>query len=169
MESIAINSRADLDALTGTQAHADFLTALQGTMWRLQKDDAAGTWVAVEENSTLERFGYTRADFPQSTPPALPTYVPPPSVVASKTEALWAAADAYTSKYISGVAIGLLTMGVMQGKPKARAVTMWSSSVWDDYYTRKALVNESSVDDLDFSSHGPIPHSVPELRVELGM
>lgn len=80
MESIAINSRADLDALTGTQAHADFLAALQGTMWRLQKDDTAGTWVAVEENATLERFGYTRADFPQATPPALPVYVPPPAV-----------------------------------------------------------------------------------------
>lgn len=89
--------------------------------------------------------------------------------VAAKIEALWKAADAYTSKYISGVAIGLLTMGVLQGKPKAFTVTAWSSSVWDAYYTRKAAVTATSADDLDFTSFGPIPHTVPELRAELGM
>lgn len=89
--------------------------------------------------------------------------------VSAKIERLWAAADAYTSGYISGVAIGLLTIGVMQSKPKALAVSAWSSAVWDDYYARKALVTASSVETLDFSSHGPMPHSVPELRAELGM
>ena len=89
--------------------------------------------------------------------------------VTAKIESLWAAADAYTSSYISGVAVGLLTIGVMQGKPKALAVSAWSSAVWDDYYARKALVTVSSVDNLDFSSHGPMPHSVPELREELGL
>jgi hypothetical protein len=49
------------------------------------------------------------------------------------------------------------------------AVSAWSSAVWDDYYARKALVTVSSVDNLDFSSHGPMPHSVPELRAELGI
>ena len=89
--------------------------------------------------------------------------------VTAKIESLWAAADAYTSSYISGVAVGLLTIGVLQSLPKALAVSAWSSAVWDDYYARKALVTVSSVDDLDFSSHGPMPYSVPELRAELGL
>lgn len=91
------------------------------------------------------------------------------ATIEAKIGRLWAAADAYTSGYISGVAIGLLTIGVLQSLPKALAVSAWSSAVWDDYYARKALVTASSVDDLDFSSHGPMPHSVPELRAELGM
>lgn len=90
-------------------------------------------------------------------------------IVAEKQDALWKAADGYTSSYISGVAIGLLTIGVLQGKPKALAVTAWSSAVWDAYYQRKALVSATSVDNHDFSSFGPMPHSVPELRAELGM
>jgi len=90
------------------------------------------------------------------------------ATVAAKVDRLWAAADAYTSSHISGVAIGLLTIGVLQSLPKALAVSAWSSAVWDDYYTRKALVTVSSVDNLDFSSHGPMPHSVSELRAELG-
>lgn len=90
-------------------------------------------------------------------------------MVADKVDALWRAADAYTASYISGVAIGLLTLGVLQSLPKALAVSAWSSAVWDDYYARKALVTASSVDNLDFSSHGPMPHSVPELRAEMGM
>ena len=91
------------------------------------------------------------------------------AAVAAKIDRLWAAADGYTSGYISGVAIGLLTIGVLQLKSKALAVSAWSSAVWDDYYARKALVTASSVENLDFSSHGPMPHSVPELRAELGM
>lgn len=91
------------------------------------------------------------------------------ATVAAKIDRLWAAADAYTSGYISGVAIGLLTIGVLQLKSKALAVSAWSSAVWDDYYARKALVTASSVENLDFSSHGPMPHSVPELRAEMGM
>jgi hypothetical protein len=58
---------------------------------------------------------------------------------------------------------------VLQSLPKALAVSAWSSAVWGDYYARKALVTVSSVDNLDFSSHGPMPHSVPELRGELGL
>ena len=79
------------------------------------------------------------------------------------------AADRYTSSYISGVAIGILTIGVMQHKPKALAVTAWSSAVWAEYYARKALVTATSVDNHDFSSFGPIPHSVPELQAEVGL
>lgn len=91
------------------------------------------------------------------------------AIVRQKVDALWRAANEYTSGYISGVAVGLLTIGVLQQKPKALAVTAWSSAVWDAYYARKSLVTISSADDHDFSSFGPMPHSVPELREELGL
>lgn len=90
-------------------------------------------------------------------------------LLASKMEALWAACNSYTSNYISGVAIGILTIGVLQQLPKALAVSAWSSSVWSEYYARKALVTLESVDDHDFSRFGPIPYSVPELQAELGL
>lgn len=89
--------------------------------------------------------------------------------IADKIDALWRAADSYVSGYISGVAIGLLTIGLIQQKPKALAVTAWSSAIWASYYERKALVSTDSVDDLDFSSLGSMPYSVPELQAELGV
>ena len=72
----SINTRADLDAITGTPEHAAFMSLLAGTLWRLEKDDTAQAWVAIEDNSTIERFDFTRADFPDAQPPALPEYVP---------------------------------------------------------------------------------------------
>lgn len=90
-------------------------------------------------------------------------------LVSEKIEALWQAADRYTSGYISGVAIGILTIGVMQQKPKAIAVTAWSSSIWAEYYARKSLVTATSEDNHDFTSFGPIPYSVPELQAEVGL
>lgn len=90
-------------------------------------------------------------------------------VVEAKVEALWQAADRYTSGYISGVAVGILTIGVMQQKPKALAVSAWSSAVWAEYYARKAFVTATSADDHDFSSFGNIPHTVPELQAEVGL
>lgn len=89
--------------------------------------------------------------------------------LADKYQSLWAAADTYVTKYISGVAIGILTIGVIQQKPKALAVTQWASSVWAEYYLRKALIAVDSLDDLDFSTLGAMPYSVPELQDELGL
>lgn len=89
--------------------------------------------------------------------------------IRSKIEALWAAADRYTSNYVSGVAIGILTIGVIQGKPKALAVTAWSSSIWTEYYIRKAAVTATSADNHDFSQFGAMPFSVPELQAEIGL
>jgi hypothetical protein len=42
-----------------------------------------------------------------------------------KIFALWSSADKYTSNYISGVAIGILTIGVFQQLPKAMASNRW--------------------------------------------
>lgn len=76
-----INTRADLDQIQGTPEHTEFMTLLAGSLWRLQRDDDAGTWVAVEDDSIVNRFGFTRADFPNATPPTLPAYTPPVSDV----------------------------------------------------------------------------------------
>lgn len=91
------------------------------------------------------------------------------NAVAQREDALWAGANAYTSSFISGIAVGMLTMGVMLAKPKALAVQAWSKSVWGEYYARKAAVTPYSTVDCDFSSFGPMPHSVPELMEELGL
>ena len=72
----SINTREDLDAIAGTPEHAAFMALLAGTLWRAEKDDTAQAWVAIEDNSTIERFNFTRADFPDAQPPALPEYVP---------------------------------------------------------------------------------------------
>lgn len=101
-------------------------------------------------------------------PPAPPAAEVAEKIVAGKIDALWAAADRYTSGYISGVAVGILTIGVMQQMPKALAVAAWSSAIWAEYYARKARVTVDSADDHDFSGFGPIPHSVPELQAEVG-
>jgi len=81
MASTVINTREDLDAITGTPEHDAFMATLRGTLWRLEKDDAVGVWRAVEDNTTITRFGFTRADFPGAVAPELPAYVPPPSDV----------------------------------------------------------------------------------------
>lgn len=87
MASAVINTRADLDAIEGTPEHAAFMVMLAGTLYRLEKDDTAATWRAIEDDSTVARFGFTRADFPDVQPPELPAYVPevePPIIVSRR-------------------------------------------------------------------------------------
>ena len=98
----------------------------------------------------------------------------PPEVVAvnqARVEAtrqmnLWQAAHDLEYASISGSAIGLITMGVLGGKPKCLAVQAWIKSIWTEYYVRKAGTST----DTDFAAvAGSCPHSVPELMVELGV
>lgn len=73
-----INTREDLDAITGTPEHDEFMKSLKGSMTR--KQDVAvrpdgysqsgyegevipPVWEDVEDLSTIERFGFTKADF----------------------------------------------------------------------------------------------------------
>jgi len=73
-----INTREDLDAIAGTQQHADFMAALKGSMTRKENqaeypenyndpdydgDPIDPVWVEVEDLSTIERFGFSKADF----------------------------------------------------------------------------------------------------------
>lgn len=76
MNSI-IQTRADLDCLAGTPQHAEFIDLLKGSMVR-RTDTAvypagynqlgytgpavAPVWTAVEDLSTIERFGFTKAE-----------------------------------------------------------------------------------------------------------
>lgn len=72
-----INTRADLDALAGTPAHAAFIAALKGSMTRRTNVAVypAGygqpgyegpaidpVWEDIEDLSTIERFGFTKAE-----------------------------------------------------------------------------------------------------------
>lgn len=84
---------------------------------------------------------------------------------AQRVAALWKAAHDYEYAQISGSAIGLLTMGVIQGLPKCIAVQNWIKGIWTEYYSRKA----STSSDTDYSVAGTCPHSIPELMTELGM
>jgi len=86
-------------------------------------------------------------------------------VESARVAALWQGAYDYEFAQISGVAIGLLVLGVMQGLPKALAVKGWSQSIWTTYYMRKAT---GSID-ADYTVIGACPHSIPELMVELGI
>ncbi len=74
---IIVNSRDDLDAIQGTPQRAEFMDMLKGSIYRLEKDDVAKTWVVVKDASLIKQFGFLLKDFPDVTPPELPTYVPP--------------------------------------------------------------------------------------------
>ncbi len=78
LSKIVINTREDLDAIAGTPEHYQFIEALKGSMTRRQDmqvyPDGYGQpgyegetldpiWTDVEDLSTIERFGFTKADF----------------------------------------------------------------------------------------------------------
>ena len=82
-----------------------------------------------------------------------------------RIEGLWQAAHDYEFGSVNGSGVGLVTMGVLQGLPKALAVQLWVKSIWEEYYLRKANGSQ----DLDFSVVGNCPHTIPELMSELGI
>ena len=88
-----------------------------------------------------------------------------PDPEARRIANLWQAAHDLEYAAISGSAIGLITMGVMTGKPKCLAEQGWIKDLWTEYYTRKFGASS----DCDFSSVGSCPHTVPELMAELGV
>lgn len=77
MEFPIINSRADLDAIKGTPAHAQAMKMLEGTLWKIQADHNAKTFVAIEDDSVIKKLGLKRSDFKNATPPELPAYTEP--------------------------------------------------------------------------------------------
>lgn len=78
MASFVINTREDLDAISGTQVHRSFMEALKGSMSKRVNTqtypDNYGQpgyegpviepiWQDVEDLSTIERFGFSKSDF----------------------------------------------------------------------------------------------------------
>jgi hypothetical protein len=78
---------------------------------------------------------------------------------------LWKAAHEYEFASINGSAVGLVTLGIIQSLPKCLAIQAWTASIWTEYYTRKA--NGST--DMDFTTVGACPHTIPDLMTELGL
>lgn len=73
-----INTREDLDAISGTPEHTEFMAMLKGSMTRKQniqvypdkynQPDYQGEklepiWETVEDLSVIQRFGFSKADF----------------------------------------------------------------------------------------------------------
>lgn len=78
LSKTVINTRADLDAIAGTPEHAEFMQFLKGSMTRKQDvavrpegygkpgyqgDVITPVWQDVEDLTTIESFGFTKADF----------------------------------------------------------------------------------------------------------
>lgn len=82
---------------------------------------------------------------------------------ANRIESLWQAAHKKEFDSINGSAVGMVTLGLLAGKPKCQAVQAWIQSIWNLYYERKA----SGSTDTDYSVCGEMPHSVPELMAEV--
>lgn len=77
MALFVINTRADLDAIAGTEEHAKFIAGLKGSMTRRQDvqvypdgygqpgyngESLGPIWEDVEDLSTIERFGFTKEE-----------------------------------------------------------------------------------------------------------
>ena len=85
---------------------------------------------------------------------------------AARIASLWQAAHNKEFSAISGSAIGLLALGVLQQKPKCTDVQNWIQTLWngpDGYYSRV----ESGSTDTDYSNIGDMPYRVPELITEV--
>lgn len=78
MLSQVINTRADLNSIEGTPAHAEFMAYLKGSMTQKRNvavypegygqpgydgDPVDPVWEDVEDLATIEQFGFTKADF----------------------------------------------------------------------------------------------------------
>ena len=78
MASVVINTRADLQSIAGTKEYDEFMERLKGSITRTEdqavypdnynEPDYDGpaidpVWVEVEDLTTIERFGFTKADF----------------------------------------------------------------------------------------------------------
>ena len=84
---------------------------------------------------------------------------------AERITKLWQAAHDYEFASLNGSAVGLVTLGIIQSKPKCLAIQGWTAALWTEYYTRKA--NGSM--DTDFTTVGACPHTIPDLMTELGL
>jgi len=77
-----INSAADLAALAGTSQGEQFKVLLAGALWRVERDDVARKFTAVQaDDGVAARFGLSRVAIGKmvgkaARAPALPPYEP---------------------------------------------------------------------------------------------
>lgn len=69
------NTRDDIDALSTSDRDA-FMRRLGQSTWRVERDDANETYVAVRDSTTISRFGFTLDDFASVSSPTLPEWSP---------------------------------------------------------------------------------------------
>jgi hypothetical protein len=123
---------------------------------------------AEKQICTFENNKWTISDIPEPEPEPEPE---PKDYTAENQEALWQAATAYEQSYISGSAVGDLTIGVIQRLPKSMEIKFWIENIWmNHYYPRKSVVPSNRMltnEEKDFSLVGPMPYSVPELVEEV--
>lgn len=90
--------------------------------------------------------------------------------IAISIQQLWEGAHGYESKWITGIAIGVLTIGVVSKTPKALAIAAWDRALWAEYYRRKAaLTGDDDPSLYNFDFMGTMPYSIPEVQQELGL
>lgn len=79
--------------------------------------------------------------------------------------------DNYLSIRLNSSGSALVTIGILQGKPKCLLVKDWVKALYIDYYTRNLTLqaNPASTPNLDFSNNGELPVTIPELMAEVGI
>ncbi|MFI3199854.1 MAG: hypothetical protein QX196_16195 [Methylococcaceae bacterium] len=70
-----INTRSDLDAIAGTAEYDAFINILKGSIYRLERDEIAKKWQIITDVATLEKFGFTLADFNDVALPEVPEFI----------------------------------------------------------------------------------------------
>lgn len=104
---------------------------------------------------------------PTPPPPYVPSQAEIEQMIKTNVDKLWKEATEYQESFISGAALSLLTLGVLQSKPKSLAIMGWIQDIWNNhYYVQKPLVTENYVA-YDFTVCGEMPYSVPELSAEV--
>jgi hypothetical protein len=93
----------------------------------------------------------------------------PELTLAQKQAKLLSAFSFYEHSQIFGSGIGLLTLGVLQQKPRCLAVQMYLKTLWEDYQARLTALNNGQNVSFDFSNNGDKPFSVADLMEDLGL
>jgi len=97
-----INSRKDLDnAPAGVRE--SFMTQLAASINRWQWQD--GKWSAIQETTTIGRYGFTVSDFPDAFVPDKPTNNPDNVVLEQRREYLKDKRNAYISAPINSIQV----------------------------------------------------------------
>jgi hypothetical protein len=78
--------------------------------------------------------------------------------------------DSYIANFVSGVGIGLLTIGVIKGSPKALKFAGWLTAISADYKSRSdAIITDGQPINVDFTNNGMPPVTIWDVKTEIGM